>query len=128
MSDDEKEASEDEITEDSEIEFEEEEEDIEALPAVVVLEDSSEKESKIIAQEDWGDSTQELHLQSISNSLNQINLNLSKFRYVNKNLKTIAVNFNETNDHLSWLSFSVKLGIGLMILNVIFVFLLFLFT
>ena len=127
MSDDEKEASEDEITEDSEIEFEEEE-DIEALPAVVVLEDSSEKESKIIAQEDWGDSTQELHLQSISNSLNQINLNLSKFRYVNKNLKTIAVNFNETNDHLSWLSFSVKLGIGLMILNVIFVFLLFLFT
>jgi len=126
MSDDEKEASEDEITEDSEIEFEEE--DIEALPAVVVLEDSSEKESKIIAQEDWGDSTQELHLQSISNSLNQINLNLSKFRYVNKNLKTIAVNFNETNDHLSWLSFSVKLGIGLMILNVIFVFLLFLFT
>ena len=128
MSDDEKEASEDEITEDSEIEFEEEEEDIEALPAVVVLEDSSEKESKIIAQEDWGDSTQELHLQSISNSLNQINLNLSKFRYVNKNLKTIAVNFNETNDHLSWLSFSVKLGIGLMILNVIFVFLLFLIT
>ena len=128
MSDDEKEASEDEITEDSEIEFDEEEEDIEALPAVVVLEDSSEKESKIIAQEDWGDSTQELHLQSISNSLNQINLNLSKFRYVNKNLKTIAVNFNETNDHLSWLSFSVKLGIGLMILNVIFVFLLFLFT
>ena len=127
MSDDEKEASEDEITEDSEIEFEEEE-DIEALPAVVVLEDSSEKESKIIAQEDWGDSTQELNLQSISNSLNQINLNLSKFRYVNKNLKTIAVNFNETNDHLSWLSFSVKLGIGLMILNVIFVFLLFLFT
>ena len=125
MSDDEKEASEDEITEDSEIEFEEEEEDIEALPAVVVLEDSSEKESKIIAQEDWGDSTQELHLQSISNSLNQINLNLSKFRYVNKNLKTIAVNFNETNDHLSWLSFSVKLGIGLMILNVLFAFLLF---
>ena len=124
MSDDEKEASEDEITEDSEIEFEEEE-DIEALPAVVVLEDSSEKESKIIAQEDWGDSTQELHLQSISNSLNQINLNLSKFRYVNKNLKTIAVNFNETNDHLSWLSFSVKLGIGLMILNVLFAFLLF---
>ena len=123
MSDDEKEASEDEITEDSEIEFEEE--DIEALPAVVVLEDSSEKESKIIAQEDWGDSTQELHLQSISNSLNQINLNLSKFRYVNKNLKTIAVNFNETNDHLSWLSFSVKLGIGLMILNVLFAFLLF---
>ena len=45
MSDDEKEASEDEITEDSEIEFEEEE-DIEALPAVVVLEDSSEKERK----------------------------------------------------------------------------------
>ena len=125
MSDDEKEASEDEITEDSEIEFDEEEEDIEALPAVVVLEDSSEKESKIIAQEDWGDSTQELHLQSISNSLNQINLNLSKFRYVNKNLKTIAVNFNETNDHLSWLSFSVKLGIGLMILNVLFAFLLF---
>ena len=58
-----------------------EEEDIEALPAVVVLEDSSEKESKIIAQEDWGDSTQELHLQSISNSLNQIN-SLNKMKMV----------------------------------------------
>ena len=122
MGNDKKEVSEDESEVESEIEFDED--DIEALPAVVVIEDKSEKVNKSIAQEDWGDSTQELHLQNISNSLNQINLNLDKFKYVNKNLKAVAVNFDETNEHLSWLAFGVKLGIALMIVNMMIVFLL----
>ena len=76
MGDDgEKGISEDENPIQDEIEFEEE---IESLPPIVTIDDDFEKGNKIISQEDWGDSTRELHLENIVRSLNQINLNLDK--------------------------------------------------
>jgi len=116
MADDEKETSEDENPVHDEIEFDEE---VESLPPVVIVEDNSEKRNKLLNEDDWGDSTQELHLENIGSSLNQINLNLDKIKYVNKNLMAISLNFDEANEHLSWLSFGVKVGLILTIISLV---------
>ena len=117
MGDDgEKEISEDENPIQDEIKFEEE---IESLPPIVTIDDDFEKGNKIISQEDWGDSTQELHLENIVRSLNQINLNLDKIGYANKKLSRITNNFKKTNEHLWWLALGVKISLFLMCLGII---------
>ena len=117
MGDDgEKEISEDENQIQDEIEFEEE---IESLPPIVTIDDDFEKGNKIISQEDWGDSTQELHLENIVRSLNQINLNLDKIGYANKKLSRITNNFKKTNEHLWWLALGVKISLFLMCFGII---------
>jgi hypothetical protein len=115
MADDEKETSEDENPVHDEIEFDEE---VESLPPVVIVEDNSEKGNKLLNEDDWGDSTQELHLENIGSSLNQINLNLDKIKYVNKNLMEISLNFDEANEHLWWVALGVKLGLIMMSISI----------
>ena len=79
------------------------------------LDSKVEKEKMVMPKEEWGDSIQELHLENISNSLNQINSNFGKFKYINKNLSRISDNFEETNAHLKWIAFAV-LGILLLMI------------
>ena len=116
MGDDEKETSEDENPVHDEIEFDEE---VESLPPVVIAEDNSEKGNKLLYEEDWGDSVQELHLESINKSLNQINSNLDKFKYVSKNLSKISDEFEEANFHLKWIEIALLGILLLMILGVL---------
>jgi hypothetical protein len=84
------------------------------------LDSKVEKEKMVMPQEEWGDSIQELHLENISKSLNQINSNLGKFKYLNKNLGRISNNFEETNVHLSWLAFAVKIGLFMLFFQILF--------
>jgi|TARA_B110000263_G_C14972381_1_gene357656 K+/H+ antiporter YhaU regulatory subunit KhtT len=116
MADDEKETYEDENPVHDEIEFDEE---VESLPPVVIVEDNSEKRNKLLNEEDWGDSIQELHLESINKSLNQINSNLDKFKYVSENLSKISDEFEEANFHLKWIEIALLGMLVLMILGVL---------
>ena len=116
MADDEKETYEDENPVHDELEFDEE---VESLPPVVIVEDNSEKRNKLLNEEDWGDSIQELHLESINKSLNQINSNLDKFKYVSENLSKISDEFEEANFHLKWIEIALLGMLVLMILGVL---------
>lgn len=61
------------------------------------------KEKMVMPQEEWGYSIQDLHLEKISKSLNEINSN-----------------FESTNEHLSWLAFAIKIGLFLLCIQVVF--------
>ena len=78
-----------------------------------------EKEKMVMPKEEWGDSVQELHLENISKSLNQINSNFGKFKYINKNLSRISDNFEETNAHLWWLTIGIKISLFLMCFGIV---------
>ena len=120
MGDDKKKTSEDENPVKDEIKFEEEmvfEEEMESLPLALAIEDDSEKGNKISSQEDWGDSVQEIHLENMNKSLNQINSNLGKFKYVSKNLSRISDNFEDANVYLWWIAFALLVMLSLMILG-----------
>ena len=83
------------------------------------LDSKVEKEKMVMPQEDWGDSIQELHLENISKSLNQINSNLGKFKYVSKKLSRISDEFEGTNVHLWWLELWCKISLIMMALGII---------
>ena len=89
------------------------------------LDSKVEKEKMVMPKEEWGDSVQELHLENISKSLNQINSNFGKFKYINKNLSRISDNFEETNAHLWWLTIGIKISLFLMCFSIIFSLMLF---
>jgi len=72
-----------------------------------------EKEKMVMPKEEWGDSVQELHLETINKSLNQINSNVSK------KLSRITNNFKKTNEHLWWLALGVKISLFLMCFGII---------
>jgi|AP82_1055514.scaffolds.fasta_scaffold415517_1 hypothetical protein len=72
-----------------------------------------EKEKMVMPKEEWGDSVQELHLETINKSLNQINSNVSK------NLSRISDNFEETNVHLWWLTIGIKISLFLMCFGIV---------
>jgi len=52
------------------------------------------------------------HLAYIGQQLNDINGNITNFRLIHNDLKTM-------NEHLDWLAFSVKLGLALGLFSVI---------
>jgi len=83
------------------------------------LDSKVEKEKMVMPKEEWGDSVQELHLENINKSLNQINSNLGKFKYVSKNLSRISDNFEDANVHLWWIAFALLVMLLLMILGVL---------
>ena len=89
------------------------------------LDSKVEKEKMDMPKEEWGDSVQELHLENISKSLNQINSNFGKFKYINKNLSKISDNFEETNAHLWWMTIGIKVSLFLMCFSVIWFLMLF---
>ena len=83
------------------------------------LDSKVEKEKMVMPKEEWGDSVQELHLENINKSLNQINSNLGKFKYVSKKLSRISDEFEETNVHLWWLELWCKISLIMMALGII---------
>ena len=78
-----------------------------------------EKEKMVMPKEEWGDSVQELHLENINKSLNQIN------KTILGNLSRISNNLEETNAHLWWLTIGIKISLFLMCFSIIFSLMLF---